>query len=182
MGILRKLREWREDADGTLKGPALETESASVNGPLYADAVSANQLNTAPTGSFLSLSTDQTVSNDTLTEVAWDTEENRGQVSGLLSNNAIVVPAGFDFAKITSLVTGPEDMDVLRVRINGDSSSGTGQGVVTGEPNFSTAHLSTAWLPVSENDELTTEVRHVSGSDETIESSDDRTYAEVVLI
>ena len=27
MGILRKLREWREGADGTLKGPALKTES-----------------------------------------------------------------------------------------------------------------------------------------------------------
>ena len=29
MGILRRLKEWREDADGTLKGPALETVSLS---------------------------------------------------------------------------------------------------------------------------------------------------------
>ena len=30
MGILRRLREWREDTDGTLKGPALKTEQATI--------------------------------------------------------------------------------------------------------------------------------------------------------
>ena len=30
MGILRRLREWREDADGTLKGPAFETDELSL--------------------------------------------------------------------------------------------------------------------------------------------------------
>ena len=33
MGILRRLREWREDADGALKGPALKAEEASIGTP-----------------------------------------------------------------------------------------------------------------------------------------------------
>ena len=32
MGILRKLREWRENEDGTLEGPSLNTEEATIDG------------------------------------------------------------------------------------------------------------------------------------------------------
>jgi|AntRauMinimDraft_3_1070383.scaffolds.fasta_scaffold04076_2 hypothetical protein len=32
MGVLRRLREWRENKDGTLEGPALKTEELSLGG------------------------------------------------------------------------------------------------------------------------------------------------------
>lgn len=34
MGIIRKLREWRESSDGTLTGPALQTDVLNNGGPI----------------------------------------------------------------------------------------------------------------------------------------------------
>lgn len=31
MGILRKLRQWQENADGTLEGPAVHTDRMEIN-------------------------------------------------------------------------------------------------------------------------------------------------------
>ena len=44
MGILRKLKEWREDADGTLEGPSLKTESATVTNEIDAGSVNTDSL------------------------------------------------------------------------------------------------------------------------------------------
>ena len=35
MGVLRRLREWREKRDGTLEGPALHTDGLQVNGEYH---------------------------------------------------------------------------------------------------------------------------------------------------
>jgi len=43
MGIIRRLREWRETIDGTLTGPAIETDSATVNGTTTTDTLEADQ-------------------------------------------------------------------------------------------------------------------------------------------
>ena len=32
MGLLRKLRKWREESDGALSGPAIDTEQATIDG------------------------------------------------------------------------------------------------------------------------------------------------------
>ena len=32
MGVLRRLREWGEKRDGTLEGPALHTDEATIDG------------------------------------------------------------------------------------------------------------------------------------------------------
>ena len=45
MGILRKLREWRENEDGTLEGPSLNT------GTVHSDSVNALDTQTLPLAS-----------------------------------------------------------------------------------------------------------------------------------
>ena len=47
MGILRKLREWRENEDGTLEGPSLNTESATVTNEVDAGSVNTEQADNA---------------------------------------------------------------------------------------------------------------------------------------
>jgi len=44
MGIKRILQEWREKVDGTLTGPAIETDSATVNGTTTTDALEATEI------------------------------------------------------------------------------------------------------------------------------------------
>lgn len=42
MGIYRLLSQWKEKVDGTLTGPSLETDSATVNGTTTTDTLEAN--------------------------------------------------------------------------------------------------------------------------------------------
>ena len=58
MGILRRLREWREDADGTLKGPALKTEQVSINESFKGDGLSLSNDPDNPTKLFVLEGTD----------------------------------------------------------------------------------------------------------------------------
>lgn len=44
MGLIRRLREWRERVDGTLTGPAIETDNATVNGTTTTDALEAESI------------------------------------------------------------------------------------------------------------------------------------------
>jgi len=47
MGLFRLLREWREESDGTLTGPALSTEQATINGKrLYIQSTAPSNPNT----------------------------------------------------------------------------------------------------------------------------------------
>ena len=43
MGILRKLREWRENEDGTLEGPSLKTDEASIKNLAASATLSSDQ-------------------------------------------------------------------------------------------------------------------------------------------
>jgi len=51
MGILRRLREWREDANGILTGPAIDTDTLDANSVNTDDATITNSLDASLTGS-----------------------------------------------------------------------------------------------------------------------------------
>lgn len=131
-----------------------------------AGSVVTNQLNTAPTGTLVTLDGDQTIADDTVTKIAWADESSRGEVSGLLNaSNEVVVPDGFSWAKCLIWVdlifaAAVTDINVLRARINGNGF--TGSGAVTGrsyQEEARTAMAQTVWFGVSAGDAITSEIR-----------------------
>jgi len=164
-------------------------EGTDLTGINSIDASSAtlDQLNTPPTGSLVTLSGDQTVANDTLTKVEWDTETSRGEVSGLLNttDNVVVVPSGYTHAKVSWgihwLFTCPGD--VHEVRVNGSFAGGIGGFGPRDGGGYRNISGATAWFSVSQHDEIEFRVRHQKGSSEDIDDDNgERTYMEVRLI
>jgi len=79
MGLIRRLREWREKVDGTLTGPAIETDSATVNGTTTTDTLEADKTITDAAGvsytgpvSLLEITVDDFVDGD-ISEYSGDT-------------------------------------------------------------------------------------------------------------
>ena len=177
-----------QNADGNVEIQD-ETGTGSVFGPdgivtpaIDAGSVSTEQLNTNPTGTLVGLDGDQTIANDTITDIEWQTETARGEVSGLLdsTNNEVIVPSGFNWAKITvsGFWSGTIEIDVFETRVNGDTFEGMGDTRVTTARGVTAV---SAFTPVSENDAITAITRHDAGQSEDL-FDNDRTWMEVVLI
>jgi hypothetical protein len=144
-------------------------------------AVETDEVKTAPTGSIVFLDGNQIVADNTLSEVEWATETNRGVVSNLLSNNAVVVPSGYNWAHVQIGLQWEVavDMDVARLRLNGSNTVGGPTGETL--PSSQLWEWSYQRIPVSQGDEITLDVRHQAGADREIVDFDDKTYLEVVL-
>lgn len=147
-------------------------------------AVSTDQLNTPPTGAIVQLDSNQLVADNTFTTVDWGAETNRGTVSNLLSTNSVVIPDGFSYATVTWAVRWGTAVgfETARPLLNGDPFGTPGlSGTFASQQTVRELTGSTGWFGVSQNDEISFEVRQVSGSQQDIDASD-RTYMEVIMI
>ena len=105
MGMLRRLREWREKRDGTLEGPALHTE----------------ELNTEKSSTIATLSADQTIEHDTTTIISFDQTE-LNQIGFDTTNNQFVAPEDGTYSITADIGLGDDGAEVL-LNIRIDSSS-----------------------------------------------------------
>ena len=173
---------------GTQELTANVNNTNTTTEALEAESVTTDELNTPPTGSLVQLDGDQTVADDSVTSVEWETEVSRGRVSGLLNagDNVVVVPDGFNFAKIAVSITWDEN-DVehrfVRPRINGSAFDDVGMGYsdYLEGINMRDAHSKTAWISVSEGDEIGADCSHITGDSRTL-SDNNRNFMEVWLI
>jgi len=184
--IIRNGAEIQIDENGNVVARPAAGQELIVEDDARVGTLEAEDLRTDPTGTLAQLDGDQDIADDTQSEIEWRTETSRGQVSDLLdsTDNVVVIPDGYSFVKITIGVRFDDDIDLLNLRgqLNG--------GAVTGAPRLSSMgpewtansyNLSSAWIPVSENDEISADMRHQSGGTRTLEDREE-TYMEVWLI
>ena len=147
------------------------------------DSVNTDELNTDPTGVLVTLDGDQTVADDTVTTIEWGTEDTRGNVSSLLNaSNEVVIPAGFNWAKITAGIIWDEttEMNLFDTRINGNAAA-DGADTDIRMDSGRVFKTQTAFFSVSENDAITIRTRHQFGS--SLDILDLRnTFMEVLLL
>jgi len=189
MGLIRRLREWREKVDGTLTGPALETDSATVNGTTTTDALEAGGVKKPATGVNCYLSGDQSVQVDTITEINLGESDHFGDVSGTLdpTNNAIDVPSGYNNAEITVgfLWSSANNVDVIRPTKNGNlvnldgSEGGLGGAYGASIGNNRAVIASFTPLSVTGGDKLRFETRQTTSDPGTLTDLNRNTFINV---
>jgi len=171
--IIRNGAEIQIDENGNVVARPAAGQEFIVEDDARVGTLEADQLNTPPTGTLVQLDGDQTVANDTLTEVKWVDDNPRGDVANLLSNNAVVVPDGYNYAKVTVQLSWLDatDFDVLTDLVNNSTRSGS-LGSFFENPNMNVDSRywwgQSAWYDVNPGDEHTIEVRHRSGGDREI--------------
>ena len=151
-------------------------------------ALDVEQLNTAPTGARVRLDGNQTIAEETFTKIAWEIEGSRGEVSDILdaADNSVVVPQGFNWAKISVSIRWESATNIrdVRSRLNGGSVTGEVNMALDGGGQFNAVVFSpsaSSWIPVSDGDEITAEVRHVEDTSQDLRD-DSQTWMEVILL
>ena len=125
--------------------------------------VETEELRTTPTRTIVQLDGNQTIADDALTIVAWESESDSLNVSNTLDGigNAVVVPEGYSFAKCNfSLVLESQPanhVSIVDVSLN-DSSPITLAGFRTSAAEITESSLQIETVPfaVSEGDEIKT--------------------------
>jgi len=166
------IRRW---ISGTLRPDKLETDSVNTENLLYRQA---------PPGAAVKLDGNQDIASGTLTNVHWEVGER--DPDGLLDagQNAVVIPSGYSFAKVTTALNFRNQIsgafDVFDIQLNGADIPTFG-GRIRSEATQQSALIATAWFAIDQGDEITTRVRQESGSSESL--ADDRnTFMEVWLV
>jgi hypothetical protein len=186
MGIRRILQEWREKVDGTLTGPAIETDSATVSGTTTTETLEAGISKTTNVGVYVGLSSPQTIPNDTMTQLTWDASIS-GVDSEVLSfdtaNNQIVVEEDGDYMVFTSAegedFTDGTSVD-YKLSVNGNTKRFKFEQT---ESTFSTGvEISFYLKDLNAGDAITTSLNHQEASDVNIRSTSDTTYLQVVRV
>lgn len=142
------------------------------------ESLAVADLTTPPTGTYARLSTTQTVADNTIAQLGFDTEATRGNVGDLLNaSNEVVVPEGYSWARtiLSTRWATPTDIDIFRCRINSPNATDPGWGTrFIGSPLTVDRYKTPfPWHPVSQGDVITAEVRHQSGASRDIESQPD---------
>ena len=158
-------------------------QSERVFESVDANEVTTENFNTPPTSSIVSLNGDQTIADNTVTRVEFEDENTKGDVTGLLNttDNVVVVPDGYNFAKITAGFTfsGDVELNFFQPRLNGSAVNGFGQ-INYDDSNVAVRadSVSSAWASVSDNDEISVRIRQRSGGDVTLQDAE-QTFLEV---
>jgi len=168
---------------------ALDANNQDLNsvGTASVESLEAEKLNTPPTGAVLTLDGDQTLADDTVTNIKFESELNRGEVSGLLDaeDNVVVVPDGFNWARLTIGIRFDNSVAVNRVRPLLNDLPARGWGNVfrndSNPKDIQRATFTTGWASVSENDEIIVELSQSSGSTANLQDGSIHTFLEVQL-
>jgi hypothetical protein len=138
---------------------------------------------TTPPGTVVTLSSDQTLADGTPEIINFDTTQRGDDL--INSNNEVVIPSGFEYAKLMTFLECPFtgfDIDVFEYQINGEDTSPPfslfdgGGALPIRADRF--ALPTTPWIEVSSGDKLDARIRQVSGSADELEQE---TYMEVWL-
>ena len=143
------------------------------------ETLDTEDLRNPPTGVIVGLDGDQTVADNTVTDVEWGTTvQNRGTVSDLLNatENVVEVPEGYEYASVSCALwfANPPEMDIWRPLINGSASTpGWGPFVRSiSETDFqrglNRTVRTTGWADVNEGDEIGVGIR-IQNGDLTLE-------------
>lgn len=138
-------------------------------------SVNTDLLNSPPTGVLAQLDGDQDIAHDSLTKVNWESETVRGEVDSLLDsdNNAVIVPDGFDYAKVSFswrfVGAGGAEIDWARVLFDG--STKPAGAVLYSSPGLGLGRfgISTDWVSINPGEEITAHIRQVHGDTRTLE-------------
>jgi len=133
------------------------------------ETLEAEDLRSPPTGGVYQLDGNQTLPNGVLTDIAWaQTNDEFGEINGLLnaSDNKIVVPEGYGFAKVSIKLQfsggdEPNEIEVCRSLLNGNNFPG-GAGTSSWDSLESFGRyveIVSDWFRVGENDEIGADIR-----------------------
>ena len=150
----------------------------------------ADKIRTPPTGCLVTLDGNQTVPDDTIVDLEWEVESSRGEASDLLdsSDNVVVVPDGFEFARLNINVffddfgDAPHTIDQLTPRKNGSAADEGWRGLQQSEISVRSYQMGTGWEPVNVDDEISVEFRQISGASRELRGGFSLTFMEVWLI
>lgn len=146
-------------------------EPTTIHGDLVVEG-DATGIGNELTGVLVELDGSQSIPDASRTEIAWGSEFSRGGVSGALSNNRVVVPSGYDYAKVTvsvrfaSQVSGLEE---LNAQLNGSGTSRGNSNVFDANITCRMFAVTSGWAPVSEGDEIGAVVKHTDGASADLE-------------
>lgn len=166
--------------------PNLKPDRVDASEEITTPALEAEKLNSPPTGAVLTLDGDQTLADDTVTNIKFESELNRGEVSGLLdAEDNVVVPDGFNWARLTIGIRFDNSVAVNRVRPLLNDLPARGWGNVfrndSNPKDIQRATFTTGWASVSENDEIIVELSQSSGSTANLQDGNIHTFLEVQL-
>lgn len=142
---------------------------------VWADGVDANsigvdELFTAPAGVLLNKSSNQSIPDNTITEITWGQADELNPSAPAfadLSNNQIVVPNGdYSRVRLTAGIwfTGQVQVDLLDIQQNGgDFDTGAGMPSAWSLADSQSVTLTSGWVPANSGDTFSMRIRQISG-------------------
>lgn len=138
------------------------------------DSVSTDAIHTTPQGARLTLSSTQSVADDTLTTINYDSVERDTDNFADLSSDAITIPSDdYSFARLKVQLrwASASDVDLLKFQKNGGGFGGNAELSYEQPSVFTLPAITSSWVPVSANDSFTVQVRHITGTTVDLDAS-----------
>lgn len=153
---------------GGVSNPLSEDLDAGGNAINNAGAVGTDELYSVPIAVELTKSSDQTLSDDTWTELSWEnsTEKNSAAPSlADLSNDGVTVPTSdFDYARVVFKVRFASETTIKGMKtLKNDTAFANGAGQFFGSLSAQQFTIVSGWEAVAQGDTITVEVRHNDG-------------------